>query len=259
MAPDLRLGVDVGSRTTKIIALRDGVIAHAEVFDTTPDPLPALLEKLAAWPGAPIMATGYGRGQLEKALGASVVTEIKACARGTHHVRPACRLVIDIGGQDAKVVRVRPDGGFDDFELNDRCSAGTGRFLEVMARALNYSLDDFCREAMQADRPAAVSSMCTVFAESEVVAMMAAGEDRKRLALGLYESIVERVYPLISRLETDGEIVFCGGVAKIRCLAGLLRRKLKRNIIVPPYPQILSALGAALSLGDGSPSSAKFI
>jgi len=249
MEPDLSLGVDIGSRTTKIVALRNGAIAHAEVFDTTPDPLPALLEKLAAWPGAFIMATGYGRRLLEKAASASVVTEIKACARGAHFLRPACRLVIDIGGQDAKVVRVRPDGGFDDFELNDRCSAGTGRFLEVMARALNYSLDDFCREAMQADRPAAVSSMCTVFAESEVVAMLAAGEDRKRLALGLYESIVDRVYPLISRLETDGEIVFCGGVARSRCMAGLLRRKLKRDITVPPYPQILSALGAALSLG----------
>jgi len=248
MAPDLRLGVDVGSRTTKIVVLKDGTIVQAEVFDTTPDPFPALLEKLSAWPGAPVMATGYGRRPLEKAVGGSVVTEIKACARGAYHVRPACRLVIDIGGQDAKVIRVRPDGGFDDFELNDRCSAGTGRFLEVMARALNYSLDDFCREAMRADKPAAVSSMCTVFAESEVVAMLAAGEDRRRLALGLYESIVDRVYPLIARLETDGEIVFCGAVAKSRCMAGLLRRKLKRDITVPPYPQILSALGAALSL-----------
>jgi (R)-2-hydroxyacyl-CoA dehydratese activating ATPase len=248
MAPEIRLGVDIGSRTTKIVALRGSAIAHAEVFDTTPDPLPSILEKLSAWPGAPLMATGYGRRQLERAAGAAVVTEIKACARGAHEVRPACRLVIDIGGQDAKVVRVRPDGGFEDFELNDRCSAGTGRFLEVMARALNYSLDDFCREAMLADRPASVSSMCTVFAESEVVSMLAAGEDRKRLALGLYESIVDRIFPLISRLETEGEIVFCGGVAKSRCMAGLLRRRLKRDITVPPYPQILSALGAALSL-----------
>ncbi len=249
MGGDVCVGVDIGSRTTKIVALRDGAIVQADVFDTTPDPLPPILDRLAAWPGAPVMATGYGRRLLEKTLGASVVTEIKACARGAYHVRPACRLVIDIGGQDAKVIRVRPDGGFDDFELNDRCSAGTGRFLEVMARALNYSLDEFCREAMQADRPATVSSMCTVFAESEVVAMLAAGEDRRRLALGLYESIVDRVYPLIARLETEGEILFVGGVAKSRCMAGLLRKKIKRDITIPPYPQILSALGAALNLG----------
>jgi (R)-2-hydroxyacyl-CoA dehydratese activating ATPase len=247
VAPEPRVGVDIGSRTTKIVALREGVIVHAEVFDTTPDPLPAVLEKLAAWPGASVTATGYGRRLLEKAVGAAVMTEIKACARGAHRVRPACRLVIDIGGQDAKAVRVLPDGGFEDFELNDRCSAGTGRFLEVMARALGYDLDEFCREAMQADRPAAVSSMCTVFAESEVVAMLAGGEDRRRLALGLYESVIDRVYPLVSRLETAGEIVFCGGVARSRCLAGLLRSRLKRDIVVPPYPQILSALGAALA------------
>ncbi len=246
MAIDGRIGVDLGSRTTKIVVWRAGAVAHADVFDTTPDPLPGIKEKLAPWAGLPIKATGYGRRMLADALGAEVVTEIKACARGAHQLRPACRLVIDIGGQDAKVIRVRPDGGFEDFELNDRCSAGTGRFLEVMARALGYSLDEFCREAMQADRAAAVSSMCTVFAESEVVALIARGENRRRLALGLYESIVDRVYPLAARLETEGEVVFCGGVARSRCVASLLGRKLKREVIVPPYPQILSAMGAAL-------------
>lgn len=246
MADDVRVGVDVGSRTTKIVVLAGGLINHADVFDTTPDPLPAIREKLAPWAGLPLRATGYGRRMLEGALGARVVTEIKACARGAHHVRPACRLVIDIGGQDAKVIRVRADGGFEDFELNDRCSAGTGRFLEVMARALGYSLDEFCREAMQADRAAAVSSMCTVFAESEVVALIARGEDRRRLALGLYQSIVDRVHPLVARLETEGEVIFCGGVARSRCVASLLGRKIKRSVVVPPYPQILSALGAAL-------------
>jgi predicted CoA-substrate-specific enzyme activase len=246
MADEARVGVDLGSRTIKIVVWRGGTIAHADVFDTTPDPLPAVREKLAPYAGLPVRATGYGRRMLEAALGARVVTEIKACARGAHHLRPACRLVIDIGGQDAKVIRVRPDGGFEDFELNDRCSAGTGRFLEVMARALGYSLDEFCREAMQADRAAIVSSMCTVFAESEVVALIARGEDRRRLALGLYQSVVDRVHPLAARLETDGEILFCGGVARSRCVASLLGRKLKREVVVPPYPQIVSALGAAL-------------
>ena len=248
MTDDVRVGVDLGSRTTKIVVLRGETIVQAEVFDTTPDPLPAIREKLAPWAGAPARATGYGRRMLEGKLGVPVVTEIKACALGAHQVRPDCRLVIDLGGQDAKVIRLTPGGGFDDFELNDRCSAGTGRFLEVMARALDYSLDEFCREAMKADRAAVVSSMCTVFAESEVVALLAAGEDRRRLALGLYQSIVDRVYPLVSRLDTEGEILFCGGVAKSRCVAGLLRAKLKRDVVVPPYPQIVPALGAALSI-----------
>ncbi|MCX6561332.1 MAG: acyl-CoA dehydratase activase [Candidatus Aminicenantes bacterium] len=247
MADESRVGVDLGSRTTKIVVLKSEAIVHADVFDTTPDPLPAIREKLAPWAGLPIRATGYGRRMLEQELGARVITEIKACARGAHHIRPACRLVIDIGGQDAKVIRVRPDGGFEDFELNDRCSAGTGRFLEVMARALGYTLDEFCREAMQADRAVTVSSMCTVFAESEVVALIARGEDRRRLALGLYQSIVDRVHPLVARLETEGEVIFCGGVARSRCVASLLGRKIKREVVVPPYPQILSALGAALT------------
>lgn len=247
MADEVRVGIDLGSRTTKIVVWTGSSIGHADVFDTTPDPLPGIRERLAPWAGLPIRATGYGRRMLAEALGAEVVTEIKACAKGAHHLRPNCRLVIDIGGQDAKVIRVRPDGGFEDFELNDRCSAGTGRFLEVMARALGYSLDEFCREAMKADRAAAVSSMCTVFAESEVVALIARGEDRRRLALGLYQSVVDRVYPLAARLETEGETIFCGGVARSRCMASLLGRRLKREVIVPPYPQILSALGAALN------------
>jgi predicted CoA-substrate-specific enzyme activase len=242
----LGIGVDVGSRTTKIVVLRDGEIVQAHVFDTVPGHLPEIRRRLEPWADAPVVATGYGRRQLNGGIGASVVTEIKACALGAHRLDPACRLVIDIGGQDAKAIRVTPRGGFEDFELNDRCSAGTGRFLEVMARALGYDLDDFCREAMKADRAASVSSMCTVFAESEVVALVAQGEDRRRIALGLYQSIVDRVYPLITRLETDGGILFVGGVARSRCIAALLRKKLKRDITVPPNPQIVSALGAAL-------------
>ncbi|MBM3293915.1 MAG: 3-hydroxyacyl-ACP dehydratase [Candidatus Aminicenantes bacterium] len=247
MAAEAGVGIDVGSRTTKIVVLKEGEVAAADVFDTVPGQLPEIRRRLEPWAGLPLVATGYGRRLLADELGSSVVTEIKACALGAHRLRPGCRLVLDIGGQDAKAIRVTPSGGFEDFELNDRCSAGTGRFLEVMAGALGFDLDDFCRAAMSADRAAAVSSMCTVFAESEVVAMLAQGEDRKRLALGLYQSIVDRVYPLASRLEAEGEVLFVGGVARSRCVAGLLRKKLKRDIVVPPNPQIVSALGAALS------------
>jgi predicted CoA-substrate-specific enzyme activase len=246
MPADVGVGVDIGSRTTKIVVLKAGEIEQAHVFDTVTGHLPEIRRRLEPWAGAPVVATGYGRRQLNGESGAFIVTEIKACALGAHHLYPACRLVIDIGGQDAKVIRVTDRGGFDDFELNDRCSAGTGRFLEVMARALGFDLDEFCRQAMKADRAASVSSMCTVFAESEVVALLAQGEDRKRVALGLYQSIVDRIYPLAARLETEGEILFVGGVARSRCIAGLLRKKLKRDIIVPPNPQIVSALGAAL-------------
>jgi predicted CoA-substrate-specific enzyme activase len=246
MPDDVRIGVDVGSRTTKIVVLEGGVIAEVHIFDTAFDPLSPVSEKLASRPKDRLVATGYGRRLLAERLGATVVTEIKACAAGIHHSYPDCRLAVDIGGQDAKVIRITAGGGFEDFELNERCAAGTGRFLEVMARALEYDLDEFCRAAKSADRAVRVNSMCTVFAESEVVALIAGGEARNRIALGIYQSIVERVHPMIARLDTPGDLVFCGGVARSKCLAELLRKKMKRNIHVPPNPQILSALGAAL-------------
>lgn len=246
MPGEIRIGVDVGSRTTKIVVLDGGEIAEVHLFDTAFDPLTPVMEKIGSRPPGRIVATGYGRRLLADRLGASVVTEIKACAAGVHRLYPDCRLAVDIGGQDAKVIRITAGGGFEDFELNERCAAGTGRFLEVMARALEYDLDEFCRAAMTADREVRVNSMCTVFAESEVVALIAAGEARNRIARGIYQSIIERIHPMISRLETPGDVVFCGGVARSKCLAAMLRKKMKRDIQVPPNPQILSALGAAL-------------
>ncbi len=248
MTEDLRVGVDVGSRTTKIVVLDNDSIVHAGVFDTVPDPLPEMRRRLAPWAGASIAATGYGRRLLTKEWPATVVTEIKACALGAHELFPDCRLVIDIGGQDAKAIQVRPDGGFEDFELNDRCSAGTGRFLEVMAGALGYDLDEFCREAMLADRPATLNSMCTVFAESEVVSLLASGGDRRRIAFGIYNAIVDRVYPLAARFDLSGLIVLAGGVVRSRCVVHLLGKKLGRPVSVPSNPQVLSALGAALTI-----------
>jgi predicted CoA-substrate-specific enzyme activase len=250
MSENLRLGVDVGSRTTKIVVLKSRSIIQADVFDTVPNPLPEIRRRLAPWAGAPVAATGYGRRLIGREWAAAVVTEIKACALGAHELFPGCRLVIDMGGQDAKAIQVRPDGGFEDFELNDRCSAGTGRFLEVMARALGYDLDEFCREAMQADQPATLSSMCTVFAESEVVSLLASGGDRRRIALGIYNAIVDRVYPLASRFDLSGQTVLAGGVVRSRCVVQLLGEKLGRPVTVPSNPQILSALGAALTISE---------
>ncbi len=254
MPDSVRVGVDIGSRTTKVVVINGGVPVHVQIFDTAANPLPPVLEVLARWPGAAVTATGYGRKLLGRAIGAAVVTEIRACALGAHRVDPGCRVAIDVGGQDAKVIQVTPSGGFEDFELNDRCAAGTGRFLEVMARALGFDLDEFCRAAVHADRPVRVSSMCTVFAESEVVALLAAGEDRSRIALGLYHSVVDRIHPLVSRLDVPGDILFCGGVAKSRCVARLLGDRLRRDIVVPPEPQILGALGAALLASTGTSS-----
>jgi len=250
------VGVDLGSRTTKIVALDGDRVAFAEVFDTGHDPLSRVSERLADLGDCPTVATGYGRHLLRERFGHRAITEISACARGVAHLAPDARLVIDIGGQDSKVILVTPGGGFDDFVMNDRCAAGTGRFLEVMADVLAYSIEEFGPEALLADRPAKVNSMCTVFAESEVVSLITSGEDRRRIALGLHHSVVERVAAMVPPGAATGSALFVGGVALNPCVVELLQRRLKATIVVPDEPQIVSATGAALiaqSLQEGAP------
>lgn len=240
------LGVDLGSRTTKIVELEAGLVRRVEILDTTPDSLAEVRRLVSGRAFAAACVTGYGRHLASAHLPGCVVTEITACARGARQLRPGARRVLDIGGQDAKAIGLAPAGGFDRFEMNDRCAAGTGRFLEVMAGLLGFAIGDFGREALAADRAAAISSMCTVFAESEVVSLVAAGEDRRRIALGLHQSVVDRVWPLVSRLEGDGELVFVGGVAENPAIVSLLDRRFGGRVHVPPRPQIVSALGAAI-------------
>ena len=138
------------------------------------------------------------------------------------------------------------DGGFGRFEMNDRCAAGTGRFLEVMATALGYRLEDFGTEAPAADRPVQVNSMCTVFAESEVVSLIARGEDRRRIALGLHVSTARRVAAMASRTEMGSKVLFVGGVAKNPCIVAALGDELPCELVVPEDPELVVALGAAL-------------
>jgi predicted CoA-substrate-specific enzyme activase len=176
------------------------------------------------------------------------VTEITACALGARFLRPEAGMVIDIGGQDSKVILLgNGSGPFADFEMNDRCAAGTGRFLEVMARLLGFSLDEFGRAACEAGEMITLGSMCTVFAESEVISLLAAGRDRTSIALGLHGSVADRVYPLAARFDAHGEVLMAGGVALNPCLVGLLSKKLGRPVVVPEHPQIVTAVGAALA------------
>jgi predicted CoA-substrate-specific enzyme activase len=245
------LGIDLGSRTTKIVELEDGLVRRVEILDTTPGSLAEVRRLVSGRAFAASCVTGYGRHLASAHLPGRVVTEITACARGARHLHPGARRVLDIGGQDAKAIGLAPAGGFDRFEMNDRCAAGTGRFLEVMAGLLGFALADFGREALAADRPAAISSMCTVFAESEVVSLVAAGEDRRRIALGLHQSVVDRVWPLVARLEGDGDLFFVGGVAENPAVVRLLEKRFGRPVLVPSRPQIVSALGAALLAAEG--------
>ncbi len=240
------IGIDLGSRTTKIIKLTNDRIVHTVVFDTGHNSLQKIEAELSQLTADKIVATGYGRNLLRQHGAEQIVSEIKACARGAHFLNPKCRTVIDIGGQDSKVMRVESNGNFSDFEMNDRCAAGTGRFLEVMARTLDYQIDEFGEHALKADQSVKINSMCTVFAESEVVALISGGEDRSRIALGLHKSIVERILSMVSRIVPAREIFFAGGVAKNPCIHYIMQQELKMRVHLPQNPQIVVALGAAL-------------
>jgi predicted CoA-substrate-specific enzyme activase len=244
---DLFLGLDLGSRTTKIVEWRDGALAGFEIFDTAPDSIGRVRARLERRDYLRAAATGYGRFLMSAHLDCLIVTEITACALGARVVRPEAGLVIDIGGQDSKVISLgNGSGPFADFEMNDRCAAGTGRFLEVMAGRLGYGLEEFGRAARMAAETIAIGSMCTVFAESEVISLVAEGRDRAAIARGLHAAIADRVFPLAARFDPPGDILMAGGVALNPCLVEMLAEKLGRAVIVPKDPRIVTAVGAAL-------------
>jgi predicted CoA-substrate-specific enzyme activase len=196
-----------------------------------------------------LVATGYGRYLAQSHLDCPTITEIKAYAIGANFLFPGVHTILDIGGQDSKVIHAN-NGKVEDFEMNDKCAAGTGKFLEVMATTLGYTIDEFSNIATQSDKAVSISSMCTVFAESEVVSLIAGGEDRRSIALGLHQSILNRILALLGKTGYGNEIVFAGGVAKNRCMIALMKKRLSMTILVPEEPQIVGAVGAALTAGE---------
>jgi predicted CoA-substrate-specific enzyme activase len=241
-------GLDIGSRTIALVEWAGKEITRAEVIDTGTDPAGNAQKLLAGRAYDRLVATGYGRQlAIERQLASEVISEIKAYGLGAYHLYPDVGTVLDIGGQDSKVIRLGPGGRVLRFEMNDRCAAGTGRFLENMAHALGMHVTDFGPHALKAaGPPVRISSMCTVFAESEVVSLIARGEDSHRVALGLHQSIVDRVSGMIRRVGVQERFVFAGGVAHNPCLQQLFAGSLSVSLTVPDSPQIVGALGAAL-------------
>jgi predicted CoA-substrate-specific enzyme activase len=241
-------GLDIGSRTIALVEWDSQRIVCAQVVDTGTDPVGNARALMAGRTYQHLVATGYGRHlAAERTLAGEVISEIKAYALGAHHLYPDVATVLDIGGQDSKVIRVGPSGRILRFEMNDRCAAGTGRFLENMARALGLEVEAFGPHALEAAGALVrISSMCTVFAESEVVSLIARGEDSRRVALGLHQAIVDRVGGMVRRVGVQERFVFAGGVAHNRCLQSLFSEAMGVPLTVPDDPQIVGALGAAL-------------
>jgi len=244
-------GIDIGSRTIQLVVVDEaGQILGSLQDDTGFDPMVRASEMTKELPYDFIMATGYGRNLFEISFDAPTVTEIKAHAVGARSFFSGATTVLDIGGQDSKAISMLNNGRVKKFEMNDRCAAGTGKFMEIMARSLGFDIESFGGEALQFKSELSISSMCTVFAESEVTSLIAKGHSPQDIGMGLHRSIINRVAGMIKRVSGEGDIVFTGGVAHNPCIQQLLAEKLKRKILVPGSPQLAGALGAALIAKD---------
>ena len=246
-------GIDIGSISTEaVIADEAGKIAGYAIELTGAEGKKAserAFARAVAQAGikrgqiAKTVATGYGRERAEADL---KITEITCHGRGAHHLYPSAATVIDIGGQDSKAIRLDQQGKVTNFAMNDKCAAGTGRFLEVMARALEVEVSEMGELEKKSTKQLSVSSVCTVFAESEIVGLLARGEKREDIIRAVHNSISERIFGLASRVGVQPEVILSGGVAKNQGMRRSLEEKVKMRIIVPDEPQIIGALGAAL-------------
>jgi predicted CoA-substrate-specific enzyme activase len=250
-------GIDVGSLTAQAVVINDRGIKTFKSIRVKPNPVESaqavvdllLSEDGLAWKDVKFcISTGYGRDKVQaKGLSQDNVSEISCHGLGASYLCPEARTVIDIGGQDAKVIRVGANGELEDFVMNDKCAAGTGRFLEVQARTLGLSLEELGRIALGAERTLELSNRCSIFCETEVLHYMQAEHSKQDIAAGVCRAMADRVAALVRRVGLEKEVTMTGGVAKN---VGV-RTELERifGIKLATYDadsQIVGALGAAL-------------
>jgi len=249
----ITMGIDIGSASSKVVILENGnKILAAEVVQIgtgSSGPRKALEQAFHAsgLKQADIekfVATGYGRSAYEDAD--KQISEISCHAKGVHFLIPDTRTIIDIGGQDAKAIGLDEQGNVKQFFMNDKCAAGTGRFLDVMARVLEVSLDELDDLDKLATEPAAVSSTCTVFAESEVISQLSKGIAKENIIAGIHASVSSKACGLIYRLGIEDTIVMTGGVAKDAGVSRAISKELGKTVVTAPNPQTTGALGAAI-------------
>ncbi len=241
-------GIDVGSRTIKVVLL-DGDTKRVMEFrkaETTYRPLEQCFKILNGLHADKIVATGYGRRLVQDHLNSESITEIFAHALGAGHLFPGSRSVLDIGGQDTKAISLDSGSRVMKFEMNDRCAAGTGKFLEFMATSFQVPIERFGDFALEGEPGLSINSMCTVFAESEATSLMARGHRPQDIALALHQSVVTRSLSMLKRVSVNGPLVFSGGVARNRCVTKLISSQLNTQVLIAAEPDMLGALGAAL-------------
>jgi (R)-2-hydroxyacyl-CoA dehydratese activating ATPase len=254
------LGIDLGSTTAKVVVLDEhGEIAAAEVVQMGAVSRAGCAQAVdAALRTAGVtrdeitasIATGYGR-RLVPGVDRTF-TEITCHARGAAAMCPGVRLVVDIGGQDSKAIVVGEDGIAENFAMNDRCASGTGRFFEVLARAIECGIDELADLALAGQKELEVSSMCATFAETELISLLAQGERREDIAASVHRAVAARTVGLVAQVGRHTPVVMTGGVARNAAAVHVLAEALRAEVVVPAQPQITGAYGAALLAREGA-------
>lgn len=247
-------GVDVGSTQTKAVVINEaGEIVGRALIDTGANVITAAENAFAQALATKqldereveyVIGTGYGRYRVT--FGNAQVTEISCHGRGAVHMFPGTRTVVDMGGQDTKAIRVNASGEIVDFCMNDKCAAGTGRFLGAAAVALDLPLSELGPTALRGERAVKISTTCTVFAESEVLSWLGKGKKIEDILLGVHESIASRSIGLLRRVGIEAEVTFTGGVTRNRAMVDTLNKRLGLSVNVSEESHYIGALGAAL-------------
>lgn len=250
-SPVVAIGIDAGSTTCKAVAVdADRQIAAWTLEPMSPRVEDQTRETLMAFRAAcsiadvPVFATGYGRKLVPDADRA--ITEITCHARGVFADTGTAGTLVDIGGQDSKVIRIGPTGSPIDFAMNDKCAAGTGRFLEHTAGRLGVPLDELGPTALSAPDAVSITSTCTVFAESEIISLVAHGEPVDRILLGLHAGLVSRVLAMVRTVGLVPPLLLSGGVARNTAIVALLSEQSGQPVELPSRPQLMGAYGAAI-------------
>ncbi len=247
------LGIDIGSTASKCVVLKNGkeIVGKSlvNVGAGTSGPSRAIKEVIEDSGISEsdinfVLATGYGRNSVPNAN--AQMSELSCHAKGSTYLFEDAKTVIDIGGQDAKVLRIGNNGNMETFVMNDKCAAGTGRFLEVMSRILEVDLSDMAKKAEQSTRRVEISSTCTVFAESEVISQLAANTDICDIINGIHHSVAGRTAGLARRVGVTPKVVMSGGVARNEGVVKALQEELNVEIFTSPLTQYTGAIGAAI-------------
>jgi predicted CoA-substrate-specific enzyme activase len=253
-------GIDVGSTTTKAVFLDGDTILGQIIIPSGSLPAQSardVFEQCCTESGIDrseiegIATTGYGRRLAD--FGDMIVTEIKACGCGMQMSQPPAdkiRTVIDVGGQDTKVITLKDNGEVEDFSMNDKCAAGTGRFLEMLAKKLELDYEGFIDAALNSKQMIHMNSTCAVFAESEVVSLLARGVDKTDIAAAAHTAISERIGTAVRRMDALEIICFTGGGALNSALVKAIEKSLNKKLHIPDSPQTIVALGAAIAIQD---------